>query len=661
MATDLLSKIQESLCFATPREEDEDARAFKANDNDNNASGTMAPNAASLEEMMTPPSANALPRKFPEAHITKIDDKDKGTPDDWVPRHPDLIRLTGRHPLNCEPPLTANYEHGFYLPASLHFVRNHGACPRLDWESHKIKIHGLVDRPMEITMNELVQLPSVKIPVTLVCAGNRRREENMIKKTIGFSWGASACSTSVWTGVRLCDLLKFVGVKSRKAGANHVCFVGADPLPKDNYGTSIKIERAMDPAYDVLIAWEQNGKRLLPDHGFPVRLIIPGFIGGRMVKWLTDIQVTEKESTNYYHFFDNRVLPSHVDAEKATAEGWWYKPEYIINDLNINSAMVSNLSRETPPGIPHTMWQDPVLTSSPISFDDLLTLTHSQVYPQHDEILELNQQSDQTYTLKGYAYSGGGRKVIRSEISLDDGKTWRLAQLKHTEKPNAYGKYWCWCHWSLEINVLDLIGIEEISLRSWDEGMNTQPKDITWNVSSLSPSHLGPSVLPRPRARAFVLTPSPPFFGFVMTSGHGNDEQLPLQGQGPPHQAQGEDRASVRAPHRGRERARWVDGSQEGGHGSGAQDPGGSEGGAQDGRRSRFLQGSLRSRHLHSGRDRQAQDGGERLVRPRQQGLRRDLLPGRPPRWGGEHPHHRRTGMAPSPHALSLSLLPLSL
>merc|ERR1719353_2667384 len=206
---------------------------------------------------MTPPSANALPRKFPEAHITKIDDEDKGTPDDWVPRHPDLIRLTGRHPLNCEPPLTANYEHGFYLPASLHFVRNHGACPRL--------------------------------------------------------------------------------------------------------------------------AWEQNGKRLLPDHGFPVRLIIPGFIGGRMVKWLTDIQVTEKESTNYYHFFDNRVLPSHVDAEKATAEGWWYKPEYIINDLNINSAMV---------------------------------------YPQHDEILELNQQSDQTYTLKGYAYSGGGRKVIRSEISL---------------------------------------------------------------------------------------------------------------------------------------------------------------------------------------------------------------------------------------------------
>merc|ERR1712100_980965 len=87
--------------------------------------------------------------------------------------------------------------------------------------------------------------------------------------------------------------------------------------------------------------------------------------------------------------------------------------------------------------------------------------------------------------LKGYAYSGGGRKVIRSEISLDDGKTWRLAQLKHTEKPNAYGKYWCWCHWSLEINVLDLIGIEEISLRSWDEGMNTQPKDITWNVMGM--------------------------------------------------------------------------------------------------------------------------------------------------------------------------------
>lgn len=78
---------------------------------------------------------------------------------------------------------------------------------------------------------------------------------------------------------------------------------------------------AMDEGRDVIIAYEQNGKPLDPDHGYPVRMILPGHIGGRMVKWLTKIDVTPKESFNYYHFNDNRVLPSHVNAEMAKAEG----------------------------------------------------------------------------------------------------------------------------------------------------------------------------------------------------------------------------------------------------------------------------------------------------------------------------------------------------
>lgn len=104
-------------------------------------------------------------------------------------------------------------------------------------------------------------------------------------------------------------------------------------------------------------------------------------------------------------------------------------------------------------------------------------------YPQHDEVLPLSGPGASAsagapgmYTLKGYAYSGGGRKVIRSEISLDQGKTWRLATLNHPETPNASGKYWCWCFWQLDVPVSDLVGCKEIALRSWDEGMNTQPK-----------------------------------------------------------------------------------------------------------------------------------------------------------------------------------------
>jgi nitrate reductase (NAD(P)H) len=75
------------------------------------------------------------------------------------------------------------------------------------------------------------------------------------------------------------------------------------------------------PVRLLLAAWLQNGRWLTPDHGFPVRIVIPGFIGGRMVKWLCEITVEEKESQNHYHFFDNRVLPSHVDQELATKEG----------------------------------------------------------------------------------------------------------------------------------------------------------------------------------------------------------------------------------------------------------------------------------------------------------------------------------------------------
>eukprot|EP00171_Calliarthron_tuberculosum_P015966 IDg15966t1 len=124
-------------------------------------------------------------------HIpTEIDVRDQGTPDDWVPRNPALVRLTGRHPFNCEPPVTMLLEQGFITPVSLHYVRTHGRTPRLSWEEHRITIKGLVANPITLSMDELTTLlPTVSLPVTLVCAGNRRKEENMIKKTIGFNWG----------------------------------------------------------------------------------------------------------------------------------------------------------------------------------------------------------------------------------------------------------------------------------------------------------------------------------------------------------------------------------------------------------------------------------------------------------------------------------------
>ncbi|KAG1677417.1 hypothetical protein FOA52_001872 [Chlamydomonas sp. UWO 241] len=395
------------------------------------------------------PLASTDPDYVLHVPATDIDKKDADTPDAWVPRDPRIQRLTGRHPLNCEPPMDVLMAAGFITPPSLHYVRNHGPAPRGNWGSHRVNIGGPgVRTPLALTMDEIVAMPSVRIPVTLVCAGNRRKEENMIKKSIGFNWGPCAVSTSYWTGVRLRDLLLAAGVKTPEEGAHHVCFRGPKgELPKGSdgsYGTSVTLQKAMDPASDVIVVYKQNDRWLTPDHGFPVRIIIPGFIGGRMIKWLEDITVTEVESDNFYHFMDNRVLPSHVDEEIANKEGWWFKPDFIINNLNINSAVAK---------------------------------------PWHDEVVSL--ASNAPYTVKGYAYAGGGARIIRVEISLDDGVSWRLADIKRFEKPNAYGKHWCWVHWDIEVKTFDFLGPKELLLRAWDEDMNTQPAVITWNVMGM--------------------------------------------------------------------------------------------------------------------------------------------------------------------------------
>ncbi|XP_027339651.1 inducible nitrate reductase [NADH] 2 [Abrus precatorius] len=386
-----------------------------------------------------------------EVEASIFDPRDDGTSDQWIQRNASLLRLTGKHPFNSEPPLPRLMHHGFITPVPLHYVRNHGPVPRARWEDWTVEVTGLVKQPTRFTMDQLLHdFPSREFPATLVCAGNRRKEQNMVKQSIGFNWGAAAISTSVWQGVPLRSLLKRCGIYSRTKGALHVCFEGAEDLPGgggSKYGTSIMREVALDPSRDIIIAYMQNGELLTPDHGFPVRMIIPGFIGGRMVKWLKRIIVTTQQSDSYYHYKDNRVLPSHVDAELANAEAWWYKPEYIINELNINSVITT---------------------------------------PCHDEVLPINSWTTQRpYVLRGYAYSGGGRKVTRVEVTLDGGETWQVGTLDCPEKPNKYGKYWCWCFWSLEVGVLDLLAAKEIAVRAWDEALNTQPHNLIWNVMGM--------------------------------------------------------------------------------------------------------------------------------------------------------------------------------
>lgn len=285
-----------------------------------------------------------------DGSTAQVDFRDAKSPDDWIPRDGRLVRLTGKHPFNVEPPLSVLKEHGFLTPPHLHYVRNHGACPRLSWESHTVSVSKSSDTARVVyTMDQIASLtPARELPVTLVCAGNRRKEQNLLRQTIGFNWGGSGVSTNVYRGVRLRDLLLHSGVVAEtdtpsQWHGQHVEFLGAEDLPNKvgvgpfpdqepwgklvKYGTSIPLARAMNPAYDVLIAYEANGAKLQPDHGFPVRLIIPGYIGGRMVKWLAAINVIDHETRNHYHYHDNRILPPQITAEEALKGGWWYKPE----------------------------------------------------------------------------------------------------------------------------------------------------------------------------------------------------------------------------------------------------------------------------------------------------------------------------------------------
>mmetsp|Transcript_8925 Transcript_8925/g.10333 ORF Transcript_8925/g.10333 Transcript_8925/m.10333 type:complete len:582 (+) Transcript_8925:153-1898(+) len=397
------------------------------------------------------------------------DFRDVRTPDEWIPRDGRMVRLTGRHPFNSEPPVAEIDKTRFLTPANLHIIRNHGAVPKLGWDTHKLNVGGpLVKNPMVLSMTELITtFPTTEFPMTISCCGNRRKEMNMIKQTIGFNWGNGACGNNVYRGVLLRDILQRAGVDTSDVAGKYVEFIGSDDLgnkcggpgpfidepwgEKVKYGTSIPLAKCMNPADEVMVAFMANGERLHPDRGYPIRVAVPGYIGGRMIKWLSKINVIPHESHNCYHYWDNKYLPPQVTSEIAAKDGWWYKQEYIINELSLNSLITR---------------------------------------PLHDERLPIASNIGKTMEIGGYAHSGGGRKVTRVELSIDEGVTWDLAKISREEKPNDYGKYWCWVWWTFELPVANLFGKSEVWCRAWDTSNSPQPEKPVWTLMGQSSNHI---------------------------------------------------------------------------------------------------------------------------------------------------------------------------
>lgn len=335
---------------------------------------------------------------YDESRPQRIDEADQFSPDSWIPRSDKLIRLTGKHPLNAEVDLTTLFGAGLITPSTLHYVRNHSAVPHLLWENHKV--HITAGKTLTLEMDELKnRFSSINIPIFLACDGNRRKELNMVKKTKGFNYTAAAGGCSYWKGVLLRDVLLEADVQSLMEKASHkhywVNYEGADELSEGKYATCIPLEYAMDARNDVILAYQMNDHPIPPDHGHPVRLMLPGWVGARSVKWLTKVWVTDYENNSHYHIYDNRQLPSFItDPSSEVAQIMYHHPSTLCNTQMLNSVFVRPM--------------------------------------QGERVNLVDVKKGKIYRVQGFAYGGNGNEVARVEISLNGGNDWLYCVRKVT-------------------------------------------------------------------------------------------------------------------------------------------------------------------------------------------------------------------------------------
>jgi sulfite oxidase len=330
-------------------------------------------------------------------------------------------------PANAEPPLPKLVEN-WLTPNELFYIRSHAPVPKIDPGTFRLKVEGRVEREISLSLNQLNKLASAEAIATLTCAGNRRSEHSRVKQVSGVPWNEGAIGNARWGGVKLSTLLKMAGLQS---GARHVWFEGLDQIAKGGdtipFGGSIPIAKALLDSQDMpgaLVALKMNGVPLPPDHGFPVRTVVPGYIGARSVKWLGKIVVSDNPSPNHY-VQDAYKLIARAD-ELLLAEA---APLYTFET---NSAICIPTQAET-------------------------------VAPGKIKVA-------------GYALAGGapGNKIVRVELTSDGGRTWMAAKLPSDAKP------YCWQLWQTEIPLTKKT--RQLTVRALDSTGLRQPQHVPWNA-----------------------------------------------------------------------------------------------------------------------------------------------------------------------------------
>lgn len=350
-------------------------------------------------------------------------------------RDPRLRTLTSR-PCNAETPESCLAK--FLTPNDVFFVRNHMWVPVVEEPEHRLIIELSNGEEKSYTMKDLkARFTRHKITATLQCAGNRRKDmTDHARQTNGLQWTAGAISNAEWEGVRLGDVLADAGldIQNLPADAKHTQFMGLEA-----YGASIPISKAVDPHGDVLLAFNMNGEDLPRDHGFPLRVIVPGNVAARSVKWLHKIVVSDEESLSQWQRRDYKCFGPNVGPNPD-----WSKAK-SIQEMPITSAITS--------------------ISNP-----------SSQIPSNS-----NHEGSKPIRVEGYAYSGGGREIVRVDISIDSGRTWDQAELIDDQIKGS--KAWCWKRWRYSGLKRD-VGKTEVLVKATDETYNTQPEnyDSIYNV-----------------------------------------------------------------------------------------------------------------------------------------------------------------------------------
>lgn len=205
-------------------------------------------------------------------HADQVSTNDLDNPWSNEPKRHAILKPASKQPFNAEPPMSLLTD-SFNTPNDFFYVRNHLPVPTVDIASYEleIEVHGSKNH-LNLKLADIKKFPKHTVNATIMCGGNRRSEMAEVKTVKGLNWGAAAVGNAEWSGARLCDVLKSLGVETNESW--HVQFEGLDTDPTYTpYGASIPLVKAVDPRGDVILAYEMNGLPLARDHGYPLRVI----------------------------------------------------------------------------------------------------------------------------------------------------------------------------------------------------------------------------------------------------------------------------------------------------------------------------------------------------------------------------------------------------